>query len=261
MYVVAVHGYPLDHRLYAPLASLASEGRLGADVSVFAPDLRGRAGSLRKAEAVHTMSLLAGDLADDIRANVPDHEPFILMGLSMGGYVVLEFLASQGSGFRGRLSGVCLSGSRASADTEAGRTGREEAARAIEAGGITVALEAMMPRLLPAGRQHSNEAEITRRMILDTPPATAVADQRGMAQRREHFATLEALRVPFLVIGGEADPLIPGSELEAMMEAAAYAPYSRLLTLPGVGHLAPLEAPEEVAKALAELIEKGRIHA
>ena len=132
---------------------------------------------------------------------------------------------------------------------------------AAELPATAVALEAMMPRLLPASRQNSNEAGITRRMILDTPPETAVADQRGMAQRREHFATLEALRVPFLVIGGEADPLIPGSELEAMMEACAYAPYSRLLTLPGVGHLAPLEAPEEVAKALAELIQKGRIHA
>lgn len=261
MYVVAVHGYPLDHRLYGPLASLAREGRLGSGVQVFAPDLRGRGNSPRKAESIHPMPLLAKDLAEDIRAALRESEPFVLMGLSMGGYIVLEFLASEARAFGSRLAGVCLSGSRASADTEAGRNGREEAAQDIERRGIAAAVETMMPRLLPARRQNSNEADSTRKMILDTPPATAAADQRGMAVRREHFDTLEALRVPFLVIGGESDPLIPASELEAMMEAAAYAPYSRLLTLPAVGHLAPLEAPEEVAKALAELIQKGRSRA
>jgi pimeloyl-ACP methyl ester carboxylesterase len=258
MFVVAVHGYPLDHRLYDPLTALAEAGHLGPHVQVLAPDLRGRGRSPHPAEPVHTMDLFARDLAKDIQAAVPASEPFVLMGLSMGGYIVLEFLASQGAAFRGRIVGVCLSGSKASADDENGKRGREEAAKAIEREGMDTVVRSMMPKLLPASRQGSNEAEVTRRMILDTPPATAIADLRGMALRKDHFVTLEALRVPFLVIAGEADSIIPQTELEAMTEAAAYAPYLRLLTLPDVSHLAPLEAPEEVAKAVAELIVKGR---
>ena len=51
-------------------------------------------------------------------------------------------------------------------------------------------------------------------MFLATPPATAAADQRGMAARADRFDVLGTLTVPFLAAVGEDDPLTPPSAAE-----------------------------------------------
>jgi pimeloyl-ACP methyl ester carboxylesterase len=54
---------------------------------------------------------------------------------------------------------------------------------------------------------------------------------------------------PVLVIVGEEDRLTPPPESETLARTAAR---SRLVRLPGAGHLANLEAPEAFSAALAE---------
>src|ERR1017187_4602190 len=108
MHLVAFHGYPLDHRIWSPLAARAARGTLGPITSVFAPDFRGRGISHRPAAPVHTMSLLADDMAEEISRALPAGEPFLLAGLSMGGYVAFEFLKRHGARERDRLRGLAL---------------------------------------------------------------------------------------------------------------------------------------------------------
>ena len=116
MHLVALHGYPLDHRIWSPLAARAAAGAIGPITSVFAPDFRGRGTSLRSAAPVHTMSLLADDMAEEISRGLPPGEPFVLAGLSVGGYVAFEFLKRHGARERGRLAGLALFDTKASAD-------------------------------------------------------------------------------------------------------------------------------------------------
>src|SRR5450756_1069569 len=92
MHLVAFHGYPLDRRIWEPLAGRAAAGTLGPITAVFAPDFRGRGTSLRPAAPAHAMSLLADDMAEEISHALPAGEPFLLAGLSMGGYVAFEFV-------------------------------------------------------------------------------------------------------------------------------------------------------------------------
>lgn len=256
MIVAALHGYPLDRRLWGPLARLAGEGALGPDVRFFAPDLRGRGTSRRPAAEVHTMSLLADDLADDLDDLVPKGEPLVLAGLSMGGYVLFELLRRHGARLRDRLAAVVLCDTKASADTEAGRLKRRESIEAIRKGGIEAALHAMLPVLLaPASR--GTEAEATARaMILATPAATACADLAGMAVRDEGFEALSLLTVPLLLVVGEEDAVTPPSDAEAMAEVASRVPFVRLLTIPRAGHLSPLEKPRDVAEGIGALIRR-----
>jgi pimeloyl-ACP methyl ester carboxylesterase len=258
MHLVAVHGYPLDHRLWSPLAGLAKSGGLGGVTSVFAPDLRGRGVSPRPAAAVHTMALFADDLAEDIDANLPPGAPFLLAGLSMGGYVTFEFLARHTPRFRHRLAGLALFDTKAAPDDEAGRARRREAIDAIRKEGIGAALTAMLPKLLgPASR--GGEAETTARaMILETPSGTACADLAGLAERGEGFAALAALDRPLLVAVGEDDAITPPADARAMVAAAAHAPWVKLLTIPGAGHLAPLEKPNEAAAGIRMLAQAAR---
>lgn len=257
MHLIAVHGYPLDRRLWSPLGELAAEGALGKGISLLAPDLRGRGASRRSAAKIHTMALLADDLAEDVAESLPKDEPFVLAGLSMGGYVAFEFLKRHSARFHGRLRGLVLCDTRASGDDEAGRAKRREAIEAIRAHGIEAALNAMLPKLLPKGARGTAVEEMARAMILATPPRTACADLAGMAVRDEGFDALAAYRGPLLLVVGEEDVLTPPADSEAMAAAAGNAPFIRLFTVPGAGHLAPLEKPRDVAGPIADLLRRA----
>jgi pimeloyl-ACP methyl ester carboxylesterase len=93
-------------------------------------------------------------LADDVTQDLPaltGGEPFLLGGLSMGGYVVLELLrrhrrAKELSGLRG----IVLMDTRASEDDAVTREKREAAREAIAKEGMASALHAMLPNLIGA---------------------------------------------------------------------------------------------------------------
>ncbi len=253
LHLVALHGYPLDRRMWGPLAALASRGAMGAVRSVAAPDMRGRGTSKRAATDIHAMSLLADDLAEELPSLVPGEEPFLLGGLSMGGYVAFEFVRRHGARLAGRLKGLVLLDTRATAETEAGRAKRREAIEAILAGGLAAALPALLPKLLSPRSKESKAEALVREMILSTPPATACADLAGLSVRAEGFDVLGAFDRPVLIVCGEHDVLTPLADSEAMAAACARAPFVRLVTVSNAGHMAPLERPEEVAAAISDL--------
>jgi pimeloyl-ACP methyl ester carboxylesterase len=256
MRLLALHGYPLDRRMWGPITAVAERGGMGAITHVAAPDLRGRGTSRRPAAEIHAMSLFADDLAEDLPVLVPGDEPFVLCGLSMGGYVCFEFLRRHGSRVRERLVGLVLCDTRATADDEAGRAKRREAIEAIRRSGIDAAFEAMAPKLLSPKSKGRAAEDLCREMILATPPATACADLAGLAARGEGFDVLGAFDRPVLIVCGDDDVLTPVAEAEAMAEAATSAPFVRLLTVPKAGHVAPLESPDDVAAAIGDLSKR-----
>jgi pimeloyl-ACP methyl ester carboxylesterase len=58
---------------------------------------------------------------------------------------------------------------------------------------------------------------------------------------------MAALRIPVLLIGCDADRLVP---VAAVREAAARNPEWDTVILPGVGHTPQLEAPDDVTLAV-----------
>ncbi|MFI5120769.1 MAG: alpha/beta fold hydrolase [Thermoanaerobaculia bacterium] len=258
MHLVALHGYPLDRRIWSPLAASAAAGALGPITSVFAPDFRGRGTSARPAVPVHTMSLLADDIAEEISRALPEGAPFLLAGLSMGGYVAFEFLKRHGARERDRLLGLALFDTKASADDDAGRAKRKQAIEAIRKDGIAAALSAMLPKLLARRSMGGPVEETARAMILETPPGTAIADLAGLAVRDEGFEALSAWEKPLLVVVGDEDAIAPPADAEAMTAVAGRASSVSLVTVPGAGHLVPLERPDEAAQALVLLAQATR---
>ena len=202
------------------------------------------------------MSLFADDLAADLPSLVPGDAPFLLCGLSMGGYVSFEFLRRHGTRLRSRLRALVLCDTKAAADDDATRAKRREAIEAIRKNGIDSAFVAMAPRLLSPTSKGTPAETLIREMILGTPPATAVADLAGLALRSDAFDVLGAFDRPVLVVCGEDDAITPAADAEAMAAACPNAPFVRLFTVPDAGHMAPLEQPGEVAAAIAELISR-----
>jgi pimeloyl-ACP methyl ester carboxylesterase len=66
---------------------------------------------------------------------------------------------------------------------------------------------------------------------------------RVVGQRHRYWEMMASVRVPVLLIGGEADRLVPAA---AMRQAAARNPRWETVMLPGVGHTPQLEVPDRV---------------
>jgi pimeloyl-ACP methyl ester carboxylesterase len=122
--VLLIHGYPLNSRLWKPqLEGLADVAHL------IAPDLRGH-GDSESVPGPYSMDLLADDCAALLEA-LDISTPVIVNGLSMGGYIAMAFARR----YPERLAGLVLTATRSGADSEAGKTARDQAAKqAREAG-------------------------------------------------------------------------------------------------------------------------------
>ena len=72
---------------------------------------------------------------------------------------------------------------------------------------------------------------------------------RVVGLRRRYWEMMASVRVPVLLIGGEADRLVP---VASMREAAARNPRWETAILPGVGHTPQLEVPDNVIDTLRD---------
>ena len=240
--VLFVHGYPLDRTIWqAQMEALDRYQRI-------APDLRGM-GQSDAPDLGYGINIYAADLAALLDAlNI---EQVVLCGLSMGGYIALEFIRQWPT----RVRGLVLMDTRAEADTAEGRRARDSAAAAARERGADAIAEAMLPKLLAPATlvEHPETAERIRQMIASTPVAGIVGALAAMRDRSGSESLLPTLAgIPTLVIVGEADALTPPDQARAMAQAI---PGATLAVIAGAGHLPPVEQPEEVTKQLREFID------
>jgi pimeloyl-ACP methyl ester carboxylesterase len=236
--LLLLHAFPLNSGMWQRQIA-ALEGRW----RVVAPDYRGLGHSTPRGEA-STMQVLA----EDVRALL-EHlriERAAVAGLSMGGYLSLELYRQVPSMFRG----LALCDTKAGADTEEGKAGREKFAQSALEKGLEWVADEMIPKLLRPEPEPAVVKEV-RDLIRRGTPAGVAAAQRGMAQRPDSMDTLAKVTCPTLVIVGEQDTLTPPAESEKMAKAVKGA---KLVKVKKAGHLANLEAPAAFNRALSEFV-------
>jgi pimeloyl-ACP methyl ester carboxylesterase len=86
-----------------------------------------------------------------------------------------------------------------------------------------------------------------RRMAETNGPTAYVRHQRAIIARLDSRPGLEAIKVPTVVVVGEADQITPPDQAREMHDRIAG---SRLVIVPRAGHMALLEQPEIVNAAL-----------
>lgn len=213
---------------------------------VVAPDLRGF-GAAEEPEETMSMETFASDLKAMLDGlNV---ESAVLCGLSMGGYIALAFLAAYPDSVRG----LVLANTRAGADSDEARRARLSNAERAYEDGVEVVADSMMPKMLSdASRVERPElVNLVRALMARQSRGGVAAALRGMAARPDRTGWLSSITVPTLVIGGDADTLIPISESEAMAKAI---PGAKLAIIPGAAHLSNLEAPGAFNDAVREFL-------
>jgi pimeloyl-ACP methyl ester carboxylesterase len=242
--VVLVHGFPLDHTMWNAQIDALSKG-----YRVIAPDLRGF-GRSTLGHGTLPMQQFADDLAallDGLRIE----QPIVLCGLSMGGYVALQFWQNHGT----RLAGLILCDTRAVADTLEVAAGRLEMAQRVLREGPAPLVEQMMPKLLvqTMAEDRPELVDSLRRVMMATDPKAIAAAARGMAQRPDMLSKLAEIDCPTLVIVGEQDAISSPHEMRAI---ARPIPNARFVEISGCGHMSPMEKPAAVNAAILEFLDQ-----
>jgi pimeloyl-ACP methyl ester carboxylesterase len=242
--VVLLHGFPLDRSMWS-----SQLGMLSNHHRVIAPDLRGH-GQSPTPPGPYPMEELADDVIETLDAAGVE-PPYVVGGLSMGGYVALAMAGRHPD----RLRGLMLLNTRAGADQPEAAANRQAKAAALEQEGSTESLTAMVELLIPETTRNSRPELVDHvvAMIRQASPIGAAGALRGMAMRPDRLEVLRRLTVPLLVIAGADDAIVPEAEAQAMAEAA---PVADLIVIPEAGHLTPMEAPGATNAAIRSFLDR-----
>jgi 3-oxoadipate enol-lactonase len=242
--VVLLHGFPLDRSMWSH-----QQASIGSIYRLIVPDLRGH-GTTAAPDGIYSIDEMADDVIELLDA-LQLREPVVFGGLSMGGYVALSIAER----FPERVRALMLINTRASADSEEAARLREEMATEVDrTGDIEPVIAKMLPRLFSRDTFQKHPelvAKLHGRMSRMTARAVA-GTLRGMATRPDRSAFLPRIQVPTLVIAGAEDQIIPTEEAEGMARAV---PGGRLATIPGAGHLAPIEKFQQVDREILDFLQ------
>jgi pimeloyl-ACP methyl ester carboxylesterase len=110
------------------------------------------------------------------------------------------------------------------------------------------------PTVLAASIALATERQRREQANAATFLAASRSLMRVVGRRHRFWETMASVRVPVLLIGGEADRLVPAA---SMRLAAERNPRWETVMLPGVGHTPQLEVPDTVIAAVRDWL--GRI--
>jgi 3-oxoadipate enol-lactonase len=224
-----LHAFPLDSRMWtSQQAALEATGQ-----EVIAPDLP------REPLEVG-FEAWARQVLDEIEGD------FVPVGCSMGGYLAFELWRHA----RERIRALALLDTRATADTPEQRQARDDTIRVLGEEGFEPFWEALAPRLFAPGADPKLVAW-ARAVAAEQPLTALVAALETLRDRADSRETLATIDVPVLVAVGAEDAITPPADAEDM---AARVPGAQFSTIAGAGHLAPLERPDEVTRALLALL-------
>lgn len=232
--LVMLHGFGTDHRSWKPLVDV-----LPGDVSVLALDLPGHGRSR------HCATSSVGDMAEQLlqRLDQAGVDGFHLLAHSLGGAVGIEIARRSGS----RLRSLCLLAPAGLGDSM-NQDFIQRLLGAQDDQALRGALQLLVhdqdritPSFVAAARQQLGSAATRRRL-------------RNMARRLlparlpQASAWLGQLGVPTAVIWGRDDQVLGADDIQRLPQGL------RLRLLDTVGHLPHVEAPQEVAATLNELM-------
>ncbi|MFV0632496.1 alpha/beta fold hydrolase [Demequina sp.] len=240
--IVLLNAFPLDRAQWEPLIASWPEAR---DRDIITFDMPG-IGEMPLTDEEPGLDLIA-DAAVLAMREATGASAAVWVGCSMGGYVALAVAQR----WPDAVAGLGLVCTKAAADDEEQLERRRAAAEAAErAGGVPdprAAAESLIGTQGPAREELVEWAALN----LSRQRGDGVAwGQRAMAARPDRTEVLRSVDAPVVVVLGELDSVVRRTEGAAMAQAAGVEP----VTLAGVGHIAALEAPVEVAKALAPLL-------
>lgn len=176
-----------------------------------------------------------------------EHGPAHLVGVSWGGVIATRVAAEYPDSVRSLALADSTRGSGRNVDGAAKM--RERVAELRELGSQVFA-EVRGPRLLSPGADPKVAEQVVRTMTAVRLPGYAFAAE-AMAEA-DHSGVLTRIAVPTLVVVGEQDRVAGVVESRVLADGI---PGSQLEIIPGAGHAANQERPEEFNRALLDFLD------
>ncbi len=191
-------------------------------------------------------------MADDawaLVADVPADVPLYVCGFSMGGYVALQMLAAP----RRAVAGLCLLCTSARPETPEGAVVRDKTIAAIGRDFEKVVDNVRLFGTHADTQADAGRMQALRALMLGVGADAAVRQNQAVKTRADQRPLLPRLALPVQVLTSRDDRIVPSVAGEEM---AAAIPGAQLVWLQGVGHMAPIEQPGQVADALRALLAR-----
>ena len=241
--LVLLHPSPCNHTFWLPIAS-----QLALTYRVVLPDLRGH-GQSSPGEGPATMEKHAEDLVRICKEL--KIEKAIFAGVSIGGYVLMEFWKR----YREMVRAFILADTRGAADTDDVRSGRQRTVEDVQRHGPQPYLDSMLEPLLgeTTRRNRPDIVQAARATMQDSTVEGITAVQQGMAERPDYVTLLPTINVPTLLVFGSEDTVTPVSVGRFMQQNI---PQSILRILVNAGHLALMEKPEDALRVIGSFLDQ-----
>ena len=132
------------------------------------------------------------------------------------------------------------------ADAPERKEGRYKSAADVAENGIGSVVESMTPKFTPDERLQS----YARASMERQQPAAYIAALKAMAERQDSTPLLSTLKIPVVIVHGDADALVP---VDRAREVKAALPQAHLVEISGAGHMPMMEDKDMTAEALKRL--------
>jgi pimeloyl-ACP methyl ester carboxylesterase len=236
--LVLLHAFPLDRAMWrSQLAALADVAH------VYAPDLPGFGES---AAAPFTVEGVADVVAEFLVAQ--GIVKAAVCGLSMGGYVALALARRHAD----KLAALILADTRAGIDDTATKANRDKSIALVNEKGSAALFDGMLPKVVgDAARTDDTLVARLKEIAARQPAASVAAALAALRDRPDANAGLKGITVPTLVLVGEHDGVTPplsAANLSAQIRG------SKLVHIPGAGHLSNVENPDAFNAAVRDFL-------
>jgi 3-oxoadipate enol-lactonase len=246
--LLLLHAFPLDRQMWAPqLEALADGARV---VAIDLPGF-GESPSANPSGFAEGTSFSIEGVADVVAEFLAarDIPRAVVCGLSMGGYVALALARKHA----GKISGLILADTRAGVDDSTARANRDRSIALVNEKGSSVLFETMSAKVLSDSVREGKPDLIARLkgIAAKQPPASVVAALAALRDRPDANPGLAAIAVPTLVLVGEHDAVTPplaAANLSAQIRG------SKLVHIPGAGHLSNVENPDAFNAAVRSFL-------
>lgn len=243
--VIFIHGFPLTSALWQPQV----DAFVAAGYRVIVPDLRGFGQTPVGQQACGSMATYVQDLEALVQHLQLSTAAWV--GLSMGGYILLELLAKE----QAPATAGVLCFTRAGAESPEGRDKRDALIQRLHAEGPEAVQQSFAELLLSPA--HKNQPSWQQRLQQVMGQPTTVGMQQAleaMRDRQDSSSWLADIHCPCLVVCGAEDQIMPR---QAARDLAAGLPQGRCQELAGVGHLGNLEASDAFNQALLSFLQQA----
>lgn len=240
--LVFLHGFTLDQSMWEKqYAHFAFDHRcIGVDIPGFGKS---------SIQSSHNIQEVAIGIRRHIKTLIQE-EPYLLCGLSLGGYVALEMARC----FQDDLMGLILSNTEGRADNEAEKKKRDQFCGSIASEGGEGFINSVAP-ILSSSVTQTEDMGFTQRLLDKmryTSDESLIFGLKMMRERPNYLDFAPSFHKPTLIIGGEDDQLCSKDDVKNTHQAFGDA---KLEFIFGTGHLTPMENPIEWNRVVSTFLQ------